>query len=75
MGVAQRSLVGARTILAKFENFWVRGDRVLVKSLISNKGAKINEIEFYMVKSSKEGKLGFCFTQANSKTKVCCIKS
>jgi hypothetical protein len=45
MGVAQRCLVGARTILAKFENFWVKGDRVLVKSLISNKGAKINEIE------------------------------
>jgi hypothetical protein len=37
--------MSARSPSTKFENFLVREDRVLVKSLISNKGAKINEIE------------------------------
>jgi hypothetical protein len=41
LGVAQRWLVGARNHIAKFGNFWGRGIRVLEKSTISNKRAKI----------------------------------
>jgi hypothetical protein len=40
--VAQRWLVDARSHVAKFENFLDRETRVLGKSTISNKRAKIN---------------------------------
>jgi hypothetical protein len=46
-----------------------------VESLISNKGAKIKEIENLYGVIKQEGKLGFCSTQANIKTKDFCIKS